>query len=195
MWVRCRLGYASVPQVPSAGAPDRLSRAMPDSTRRAYTGDLRRFLSWCADRKGASGGPSTSVTTSGSPTRCGNYSSSTAICAPAQPRCASPALAAGKTASPPSSVTSTAGRRIRWRVSASDQQTTRQFLVRAIEIRSLFSLVRWALVRPRCGSALPDADRRGLTLLFWTYVAPYGEVKLDMSSRLLPGPPAPSPST
>lgn len=55
---------ASVPQVPavtepsdagsvelSAGARDRLRRAMPDSTRRAYTGDLRRFLSWCADRK------------------------------------------------------------------------------------------------------------------------------------------------
>jgi hypothetical protein len=31
---------------------------------------------------------------------------------------------------------------------------------------------------------LTDADRRGLTPLFWTHVAPYGEVKLDMSSRL-----------
>ncbi|MFI2664104.1 hypothetical protein [Micromonospora carbonacea] len=29
-----------------------------------------------------------------------------------------------------------------------------------------------------------DADRRGPTPLFWTRVAPYGEVKLDMSSRL-----------
>ncbi len=28
------------------------------------------------------------------------------------------------------------------------------------------------------------ADRRGLTPLFWTHVLPYGEVKLDMSSRL-----------
>ena len=31
---------------------------------------------------------------------------------------------------------------------------------------------------------LTDADRRGLTPLFWTHVAPYGEVKLDMASRL-----------
>lgn len=34
----------------SAGTRDRLRRAMPASTRRAYTGDLRRFLTWCADR-------------------------------------------------------------------------------------------------------------------------------------------------
>ncbi|MEV6635466.1 site-specific integrase [Actinoplanes sp. NPDC051470] len=34
----------------SASTRDRLRRAMPDNTRRAYTGDLRRFLSWCADR-------------------------------------------------------------------------------------------------------------------------------------------------
>ncbi len=33
-------------------------------------------------------------------------------------------------------------------------------------------------------TALTDADRRGLTPLFWTHVAPYGEVKLDMSRRL-----------
>jgi hypothetical protein len=31
---------------------------------------------------------------------------------------------------------------------------------------------------------LTDADRRGLPPLFWTHVAPYGEVKLDMTSRL-----------
>ena len=29
-----------------------------------------------------------------------------------------------------------------------------------------------------------NADRRGLTPLFWTHVAPYGEVKLDMGRRL-----------
>ena len=27
-------------------------------------------------------------------------------------------------------------------------------------------------------------DRRGLTPLFWQHVLPYGEVKLDMTSRL-----------
>jgi TnpA family transposase len=36
-------------------------------------------------------------------------------------------------------------------------------------------------------TALTDADRRGLTPLFWTHVAPYGEVKLDMNSRLALG--------
>jgi TnpA family transposase len=31
---------------------------------------------------------------------------------------------------------------------------------------------------------LTDADRRGLTPLFWTHVKPYGEVRLNMSRRL-----------
>ena len=34
----------------SASTRDRLRRAMPDNTRRAYTGDLRRFLTWSANR-------------------------------------------------------------------------------------------------------------------------------------------------
>ena len=38
-------------------------------------------------------------------------------------------------------------------------------------------------------TALIDADRRGLTPLFWTHVAPYGEVRLDMSRRLQLGVP------
>ena len=32
--------------------------------------------------------------------------------------------------------------------------------------------------------ALIDAGRRGRTPLFWAHVAPYGEIKLHMSSRL-----------
>lgn len=32
--------------------------------------------------------------------------------------------------------------------------------------------------------ALTPADRRGLTPLFLSHVAPYGEVRLDMRSRL-----------
>jgi hypothetical protein len=31
---------------------------------------------------------------------------------------------------------------------------------------------------------LGPADRRGLTPLFWQHVRPYGEVRLDMGSRL-----------
>jgi Tn3 transposase DDE domain len=40
-------------------------------------------------------------------------------------------------------------------------------------------------------SALLGApDRRGLTPLFWQHVRPYGEVRLDMTSRLALGPAA-----
>lgn len=38
---------------------------------------------------------------------------------------------------------------------------------------------------------LTPADRRGLTPLFWTHVAPYGEVRLNMDRRLRLSPPAP----
>lgn len=31
---------------------------------------------------------------------------------------------------------------------------------------------------------LTPEDRRGLTPLFWQHVLPYGEVKLDMTTRL-----------
>lgn len=31
---------------------------------------------------------------------------------------------------------------------------------------------------------LTDVDQRGLTPLFWTHVAPYGEVRLNMQRRL-----------
>ena len=34
------------------------------------------------------------------------------------------------------------------------------------------------------GETLTAEDRRGLTPLFWTHIAPYGEVKLDMARRL-----------
>ena len=37
---------------------------------------------------------------------------------------------------------------------------------------------------------LGEADRRGLTPLFWQHVRPYGEVRLDMTSRLALGPAA-----
>lgn len=37
---------------------------------------------------------------------------------------------------------------------------------------------------PAWTGSLSDADRRGLTPLFWTHVLPYGEVRLDMTSRL-----------
>jgi hypothetical protein len=39
-------------------------------------------------------------------------------------------------------------------------------------------------------AALALEDRRGLTQLFWAHVSPYGEVKVDMSSRLTLSEPA-----
>ncbi len=40
------------------------------------------------------------------------------------------------------------------------------------------------LADPAWEEALTAEDRRGLTPLFWSHVAPYGEVRLDMASRL-----------
>lgn len=40
------------------------------------------------------------------------------------------------------------------------------------------------MVGPLTGRLLTEADRRGLTPLFWTHVAPYGEVRLNMQRRL-----------
>jgi hypothetical protein len=41
---------------------------------------------------------------------------------------------------------------------------------------------------------IPTDDLRGLTPLFWTNIAPYGEVRLNMSNRLaLRGTPARPP--
>ena len=40
------------------------------------------------------------------------------------------------------------------------------------------------LGEPAWAGILTPADRRGLTPLFWMHVLPYGEVNLDMSSRL-----------
>jgi hypothetical protein len=40
------------------------------------------------------------------------------------------------------------------------------------------------LGEPAWTEILTPADRRGLTPLFWMHVLPYGEVNLDMTSRL-----------
>ena len=45
-------------------------------------------------------------------------------------------------------------------------------------------LVQDILAEPAWADVLTAEDRRGLTPLFWTHVAPYGEVKLNMAKRL-----------
>jgi TnpA family transposase len=40
------------------------------------------------------------------------------------------------------------------------------------------------LTEPTWNDRLTPADRRGLTPLFWSHVRPYGEVRLDMETRL-----------
>ncbi|MFF3617493.1 Tn3 family transposase [Streptomyces sp. NPDC002580] len=44
------------------------------------------------------------------------------------------------------------------------------------------------LAEPSWAGLLGPADRRGLTPLFWSHVRPYGEVRLDLGSRLAIGP-------
>jgi hypothetical protein len=45
-------------------------------------------------------------------------------------------------------------------------------------------LVQNVLAEPAWADALTPEDRRGLTPLFWTHIALYGEVKLNMTKRL-----------
>ncbi|MFE4800276.1 hypothetical protein ACFRFL_35940 [Streptomyces sp. NPDC056708] len=55
-------------------------------------------------------------------------------------------------------------------------------------------MLQGILGEPEWAELLTPADRRGLTPLFWSHVRPYGEVNLDMDTRLdlaavkLPGP-------
>jgi hypothetical protein len=44
------------------------------------------------------------------------------------------------------------------------------------------------LAEPDWSDRLTPADRRGLTPLFWSHMRPYGEVRLDLESRLSIGP-------
>ena len=46
-------------------------------------------------------------------------------------------------------------------------------------------MVQYVVADDNWTRSLTPEDRRGLTPLFWTHVAPYGEVKLDMNSRLM----------
>ncbi|MFD5437068.1 Tn3 family transposase [Kitasatospora sp. NPDC127067] len=49
-------------------------------------------------------------------------------------------------------------------------------------------LVQQVLADPKWADRLTDADRRGLSPLFWTHVNPYGRFELDMNTRLDLGP-------
>jgi hypothetical protein len=48
------------------------------------------------------------------------------------------------------------------------------------------------LTEPAWAAQLGPADRCGLTPLFWQHVRPYGEVRLDLGSRLAIGATAPA---
>ncbi len=45
-------------------------------------------------------------------------------------------------------------------------------------------MIQDLLAEPEWADVLTAEDQRGLTPLFWSHVLPYGEVKLNMSSRL-----------
>ena len=45
-------------------------------------------------------------------------------------------------------------------------------------------MIQDLLAEPEWDDALTTEDRRGLTPLFWSHVLPYGEVRLDMATRL-----------
>ncbi|MGW4476252.1 hypothetical protein ACWENQ_41890 [Nonomuraea sp. NPDC004354] len=49
-------------------------------------------------------------------------------------------------------------------------------------------MVQIVLAEPAWAKKLTDADRRGLSALFWTHLNLYGKFELDMSKRLDLGP-------
>jgi len=50
-------------------------------------------------------------------------------------------------------------------------------------------MIQDVLADPDWDCELTPEDERGLTPLFWSHVLPYGEIKLDMNTRLaLSGP-------
>lgn len=53
-------------------------------------------------------------------------------------------------------------------------------------------LIQDTLAEPEWAGVLTEEDRRALTPLFWMHVRPYGEVRLNMSSRLKLSTPAPA---
>jgi TnpA family transposase len=68
-----------------------------------------------------------------------------------------------------------------------DEQELSVLCVRVLQAALVYVntlMVQDVLADEEWAAQLTDADRRGLTPLFWTHVAPYGEVKLDMTSRL-----------
>ncbi|WP_406418885.1 transposase [Streptomyces sp. NBC_00873] len=56
-------------------------------------------------------------------------------------------------------------------------------------------LVQEVLAEPKWADKLTEADRRGLSPLFWTHVNPYGRFELDMNRHLHLGPLLPQQRT
>ncbi|OYP19193.1 hypothetical protein CFC35_35815 [Streptomyces sp. FBKL.4005] len=55
-------------------------------------------------------------------------------------------------------------------------------------------MIQDVLTDPQWAGRFTDEDRRALTPLFWMHIQPYGEVRLNMSSRLqLSAPTSPEP--
>ena len=45
-------------------------------------------------------------------------------------------------------------------------------------------MIQDQLIAPALADALTVEDKRGLTPLIWAHISPYGEIRLDMQSRL-----------
>lgn len=52
-------------------------------------------------------------------------------------------------------------------------------------------MIQDMLADPEWADVLTDEDKRALTPLFWMHIQPYGEVRLNMGSRLQLAVPAP----
>jgi hypothetical protein len=68
---------------------------------------------------------------------------------------------------------------------------TRLVIVQAAIVYVNTLMVQEVLAVPEWEGVLTTEDRRGLTPLFWNHILPYGEVRLNMTTRLALGGPWP----
>jgi hypothetical protein len=71
-----------------------------------------------------------------------------------------------------------------------DEQEMSELCLRILQAALVYMntlMLQDILADPDWEDALTAEDERGLTPLFWSHLLPYGEVKLNMSSRLALG--------
>jgi len=68
-----------------------------------------------------------------------------------------------------------------------DEQELSVLCLRVLQAAMVYintPMIQDQLIAPALADALTVEDKRGLTPLIWAHISPYGEIRLDMQSRL-----------